>query len=88
LNANSNRAIAHVWVFFLDLNLIQIFSSARQMHAMMMTKYFIYLTSLGCYISPLREGISLADFCQPESFSLSGVLHPAEAAVSISEPPI
>jgi hypothetical protein len=37
-------------------------------------------------ISPLREGISLADFCLPESFSLSGVFHPAEAAVSISEP--
>jgi hypothetical protein len=38
-------------------------------------------------ISPLREGISLADFCLPESFSLSGVFRPAEAAVSISEPP-
>jgi hypothetical protein len=39
-------------------------------------------------ISPLREGISLADFSLPESFSLSGVFHPAEAAVSISEPPL
>jgi hypothetical protein len=39
-------------------------------------------------ISPLREGISLADSCLPESFSLSGVFRPAEAAVSISEPPI
>jgi hypothetical protein len=38
-------------------------------------------------ISPLWEGISLADFCLPESFSLSGVFHPTEAAVSISEPP-
>jgi hypothetical protein len=37
--------------------------------------------------SPLREGISPADSCQPESFSLSGVFRPAEAAVSISEPP-
>jgi hypothetical protein len=27
-------------------------------------------------ISPLREGISLADFCLPESFSLSGVFPP------------
>jgi hypothetical protein len=35
-------------------------------------------------ISPLREGISPADFCLPESFSLSGVFRPAEAAVSIS----
>jgi hypothetical protein len=39
-------------------------------------------------ISPLREGISLADFCLPESFSLSGVFRPVEAAVSISEPPL
>jgi hypothetical protein len=39
-------------------------------------------------ISPLQEGISPADFCLPESFSLSGVFHPAEAAVSISEPPL
>jgi hypothetical protein len=39
-------------------------------------------------ISPLREGISLADFCLPKSFSLSGVFRPAEAVVSISEPPL
>jgi hypothetical protein len=38
-------------------------------------------------ISSLREGISLADSCLPESFSLSGVFCPTEAAVSISEPP-
>jgi hypothetical protein len=38
-------------------------------------------------ISPLRKGISPADFSLPESFSLSGVFCPAEAAVSISEPP-
>jgi hypothetical protein len=39
-------------------------------------------------ISPLREGISPVDSCLPESFSLSGVFRPAEAAVSISEPPL
>jgi hypothetical protein len=39
-------------------------------------------------ISPLREGISPADFCLPESFSLSGVFRPVEAAVSNSEPPL
>jgi hypothetical protein len=39
-------------------------------------------------ISPLWEGISLADSCLLESFSLSGVFCPAEAAVSISEPPL
>jgi hypothetical protein len=38
-------------------------------------------------ISPLREGISLAYFSLLESFSLSGVFCPAEAAVSNSEPP-
>jgi hypothetical protein len=38
-------------------------------------------------ISHLREGISPVDFCLPESFSLSGVFRPAEAAVSISESP-
>jgi hypothetical protein len=38
-------------------------------------------------ISPLQEGISPADFCLPESFSLSGVFRPTEAAVSISQPP-
>jgi hypothetical protein len=37
-------------------------------------------------ISPLWEGISPADFCLPESFSLSDVFRPAEVAVSNSEP--
>jgi hypothetical protein len=39
-------------------------------------------------IFPLREGISPAEFSLPESFSLSGVLRPAEAAVSNSESPL
>jgi hypothetical protein len=39
-------------------------------------------------ISPLREGISPADFSLPKNFSLSGVFRPAEAAVSISQPPL
>jgi hypothetical protein len=37
-------------------------------------------------ISPLWEGISPGDFSLLESFSLSGVFCPAEAAVSVSEP--
>jgi hypothetical protein len=37
-------------------------------------------------ISPLQDGISPADFSLPESFSLSSVFCPVEAAVSISEP--
>jgi hypothetical protein len=38
-------------------------------------------------ISPLREGISPADFCLPESFLSLSVFRPAEAAKSISDPP-
>jgi hypothetical protein len=38
-------------------------------------------------ISPLREVISLADFCLPESFLFLCVFRPAEAAESISEVP-
>jgi hypothetical protein len=38
-------------------------------------------------ISPLREGISPADCCLPESFLSLGVFRPAEAAESISDPP-
>jgi hypothetical protein len=47
--------------------------------AMMMTMAMIF---------PLQEGISPTDFSLPESFSLSGVLRPAEAAVSNSQPPL
>jgi hypothetical protein len=39
-------------------------------------------------ISPLREGICPADFCLPESFLSVCVLRPAEAAESISDPPL
>jgi hypothetical protein len=38
-------------------------------------------------ISPFREGISLADFCLPESFLSRCVSRPVEAAESISDPP-
>jgi hypothetical protein len=37
-------------------------------------------------ISPLREGISSADFCLPESFFSLGVFRPAEMVESISDP--
>jgi hypothetical protein len=37
-------------------------------------------------ISPLREGISLTDFCLPESFLSLCVFCPAEAAETISDP--
>jgi hypothetical protein len=38
-------------------------------------------------ISPLWEGISLIDFCLPESFFSLGVFCPAEAVESIYDPP-
>jgi hypothetical protein len=38
-------------------------------------------------ISPLRKGISPADFCLPESFLFLCVFRPVEAAESISDPP-
>jgi hypothetical protein len=38
-------------------------------------------------ISPLWEGISLADFSLPESFSLSGVLHPQRRLCLTLSPP-
>jgi hypothetical protein len=38
-------------------------------------------------ISPLGEGISLADFCLPKSFLSLCVFRPAEAAKSISDSP-
>jgi hypothetical protein len=39
-------------------------------------------------ISPLQEGISSADFCLPESFLSLCVFRPAEAAESMSDPPL
>jgi hypothetical protein len=59
-----------------------------EMVVMMIPMKFGAMAMTMATISPLREGISPADFCVPESFSLSGVFCPAEAAVSISEPPL
>jgi hypothetical protein len=57
-----------------------------RMMVMMIPMKFSAMMMMMATISPLWEGISPADFCLPESFSLSGVFRPAEAAVSISEP--
>jgi hypothetical protein len=46
------------------------------------------MTMTMAMISPLWEGISLADFCLPESFLSLCVFRPAEAAESISDPPL
>jgi hypothetical protein len=66
-----------VLVMRMMVMMIPMKSSAMMMMMMMMAM-----------ISPLREGISTADFCLLESFSLSGVFRPAEAMVYISEPPL
>jgi hypothetical protein len=55
---------------------------------MMIPMKFGAMVMMMAMISPLREEISPVDFCLPESFSLFGVFRPAEAAVSISEPPL
>jgi hypothetical protein len=60
----------------------------EMMMMMMIPMKFGAMVMTMATISPLREGIFLVDFCLPESFSLSGVFCPAEAAVSISEPPL
>jgi hypothetical protein len=58
----------------------------RMMVMMILMKSGAMMMMMMAMISPLQEGISLADFCLLESFSLSGVFCPTEAAVSISEP--
>jgi hypothetical protein len=58
-----------------------------EMMMMMIPMKFGAMVMTMATISPLREGISPADSCLPESFSLFGVFCPAEATVSISEAP-
>jgi hypothetical protein len=58
-----------------------------EMMMMIPMKFGVMVMMMMVTISPLREGISPADFCLPKSFSLSGVFRPAEASVYISEPP-
>ena len=50
------------------------------MEMMMIPMKSSSITVTMAMISPLREGISPADFSLPEIFSLSVVFHPAEAA--------
>jgi hypothetical protein len=55
----------------------------EMMMMMMIPMKFGKMVMMMATISPLQEGISPVDSCLPESFSLSGVFRPAEAAVSI-----
>jgi hypothetical protein len=59
-----------------------------EMMMMMIPMKFGAMAMTMAMSSPLREGISPADSCLPESFYVSGVFCPAEAAVAISEPPL
>jgi hypothetical protein len=58
-----------------------------QRDGVVMVKMKVLVMRMMVMIFSFQEGISPADFCLPESFSLSGVFRPAEVAVSISEPP-
>jgi hypothetical protein len=58
-----------------------------EMMVMMIPMKFGAMAMTMATISPLWEGISPTDSFLPKSFSLSGVFHPTEAVVSISEPP-
>ena len=59
--------------------------SAVEMMMMMIPMKSSSMTVMMATISPLREGISPADTCPPESSFLSGVLRPAEAALTLRE---
>jgi hypothetical protein len=53
----------------------------RMMVMMILTKSSAMMMTMAM-ISHLREGIFPVDFCLSESFSLSGVFRPTEAAVA------
>jgi hypothetical protein len=61
---NQLGTFAHVRVFNIISNAKKNFLNAKQMHAMMMTTHFIYLTSMGCYIiaGTLKKSIYFKDY--------------------------
>ena len=61
--------------------------SAVEMMMMMIPMKSSSMTVTMAMISPLREGISPADFSLPESFSLSGVFRLVEAAKYFHDAP-
>jgi hypothetical protein len=69
-----------------DMVMVEMKVLVMEMMMMILMKSDVMVMTM-TMISPLREGISSADFYLPESFSLSSVFRPAEAAVCISEPP-
>jgi hypothetical protein len=70
-----------------DMVMVEMKVLVMRMMVMMILMKSGAMMMMMAMISPLREGISPADFCLPESFSLSGYFRPTEAAVSISERP-
>jgi hypothetical protein len=71
-----------------DVVMVEMKVLAMEMMMMMIPMKSGAMAMMMVMISPLREGISSAYSCLPESFSLSGVFRPVEVAVSISEPPL
>jgi hypothetical protein len=99
LNSINHKSNQHRESFSKEFNKIQLKMLQRdgvvmvemkmlvmEMMMMMIPMKFGAMVMTMATISLLQEGISPADFCLPESFSLSGVFYPAEATVSISEP--
>jgi hypothetical protein len=71
-----------------DMVMVEMKVLVMRMMVMMIPMKSGAMAMMMATISPLREGISPADFCLSESFSLFGVFRPAEAAVSISDAPL
>ena len=63
-------------------------SAVEMMMMMMIPMKFSSMTVTMAMISPLREGISPADFCLPESFSLCVVFRPVAAAEYFCDSPL
>jgi len=62
--------------------------SVVEMMMMMIPMKSSSMTVTMATISPLRKGISPADFCLPESSFLSGVFRLEEAAMTILDDPL
>jgi hypothetical protein len=95
LNSMNYKSNQHRESFPYELDKIQPKMLQRDGVVMMVMKVLVMMmismkpslmTMTMATISPLWEGISLTDFCLPESFLSLCVFCPAEAADSISDP--
>jgi hypothetical protein len=93
LNSINYKSNQHWESFPYEYNKIQLKMLQRDGMVMVEMKVLV-MEMMVMMMIPMKSGvmvmtmatISPTDFSLPESFSLSGVFHPAEAAVSISEP--